>query len=449
MKKLIVISLLLFTLKSALAQTDFTLYNMPALSQVSLTNPASIPMNRFNLGLPVISGIYLTAGSTGFTLGDVIDGSQVDLQGLSNALENSNRQVNNFNSNIRLDLFTLGFRAGNNYIHLHAREIISTSFLYNNDMLNFLIEGNGASFFGRRADFDGLGFNFSHYREYGASYARRVNSKLTVGARYKYLYGMENITTENSQFGITTTENYDIILDGAFRVSTAGLDSNSINQVTNGDYMGYALGRNNTGFGLDFGAKFKLNEQITLSASVLDIGYITWRESVVNYSQSELNFTFSGIDLGDIFAPDTAAVSSGAFDVLADSLISQIDIVQTNETYRSGLNSRIFAAASYNVTSRFQLTAVSFSQFLGGRLYPSFSFGANTSIGNFLTLSANYSAFGGSLGNIGTGFTLNFSALQLYALTDNILAPLYYDQRKNFHIRFGINIAMGRDYESH
>ena len=69
------------------------------------------------------------------------------------------------------------------------------------------MEGNGNNLLGRRAAFDGLGFDFTHWREYAVHWVHDVHHKFSYGARLKYLYGMENFTTDVSYMGITTDQN--------------------------------------------------------------------------------------------------------------------------------------------------------------------------------------------------------------------------------------------------
>ena len=39
----------------------------------------------------------------------------------------------------------------------------------------------------------------------------------------------------------------------------------------------------NSGFGIDMGAQLKLNKKISLSASVVDLGIIQWKENTKSY----------------------------------------------------------------------------------------------------------------------------------------------------------------------
>ena len=41
---------------------------------------------------------------------------------------------------------------------------------------------------------------------------------------------------------------------------------------------------------------------------------------------------------------------------------------------------------------------------------------------NFLMATLNYSVYGNSAANVGAGFTLNLGPLQLYTITDNVIA---------------------------
>ena len=86
------------------------------------------------------------------------------------------------------------------------------------------MEGNGNNLLGKRASLDGLGFDFTHWREYAVHWVHDVHHKFSYGARLKYLYGMENFATDVSYMGIETDQNsHALKFDMAFDFRTSGL----------------------------------------------------------------------------------------------------------------------------------------------------------------------------------------------------------------------------------
>ena len=101
---------------------------------------------------------------------------------------------------------------------------------------------------------DGLGFDFTHWREYAVHWVHDVHHKFSYGARLKYLYGMENFTTDVSYMGIETDQNtHALKFDMAFDFRTSGLPQ----VMVDGDIP--AIGGLNTNDSLMMQQSFSLN----------------------------------------------------------------------------------------------------------------------------------------------------------------------------------------------
>ena len=99
-------------------------------------------------------------------------------------------------------------------------------------------------------------------------------------------------------------------------VQTAGLDM----LINPDDYESSALGNyvtwtDNTGFAMDFGATYKLNK-FTFELSFTDIGSITWRDMVINYSLNDASMTIGAQELID----DEDSEEASGFDKIANPL---------------------------------------------------------------------------------------------------------------------------------
>ena len=66
-------------------------------------------------------------------------------------------------------------------------EKLDFTFNYPKDLIIMAMEGNGNNLLGKRASFDGLGFDFTHWREYAVHWVHDVDHKFSYGARLKYL----------------------------------------------------------------------------------------------------------------------------------------------------------------------------------------------------------------------------------------------------------------------
>jgi hypothetical protein len=445
--KIIAVFLFIVSGNFAFSQMDFAVYNMRATPSVVKFNPAAKPYAKVNVGIPGASGIGLAFNNSGFQIRDLYSIGNDDSVTIefSNAISKL-KDVNFIGLNVNVDLFNVGFSAGNNYFNFIVTEHINTRISYPKDLLRFVWEGNGNRL-GERISFDGLGFNFMHYREYALGYSRRVSYKLSVGARFKYLYGLENIYTKSSKFGITTDpKNYALTFDGGLQIQTAGLTREAFEDLGEnpGEYM---LGRKNTGYGLDLGAIYNVTERISLSASVLDIGRINWNSYVKNYTQEDFSFVFSGVGL-DLFQDNQDSATASSLNLLVDSITSTLKLVENSEGYSTPLPTRFYIGGAFNLTSRIQAGITTLNEFNDGYFRSSGSAFATVNVGNQLSLHSNYSIYGRSFGNIGAGFSLNIGFIQIYAISDNIVSFVNWQRSRNAHVRVGLNLTFGRDYEN-
>lgn len=445
----------LFCAISVFSQNDFTLYQMRAVPQVITVNPSVMPLSKVNIGLPGISANYLNIGNNGFAMSDAVklsDTSDNIYLDLDDALSRMNA-TNIISTYYRTDLFSLGFKAGNNYFSIGVTEKIDFRFFYPKGLIDFAWNGNGGNYLGQRISFDNLGADFIHYRQYSLGWARRMTPNLQVGGRFSYLYGQEAIYTRNSTFGIlTNAQDYSITLDAGMELNTAGVVNiqERLDQLSSGDVgeiQNYLLNGRNTGYSFDLGFNYTFFDLINISASAIDIGSITWRENVENYKLENDEFIFEGVDLFEVFS-ENGGTNTSAVENLSDSLINFFTNISSNQnTFTTPLSPQYYLGLQYNLTNRLRAGVLTRNQFIKGELNTSLSASLSATLGNFFSTSVNYSLYGRSLGNLGIGISANLAPIQIYIITDNAFAAFQPYNVKNVHLRFGINLTFGRDYE--
>ena len=453
LKKSILIASMLFSLlQASIAQQSMSMYYMNSVPQVNSLNPAILPRSKVNIGLPIISSNYINISNSGFAYNDIItkradDSLAIDMNNLVSKL----KPKNYINANLNLDLFSLNFKAGKNFIGISVNEKINSNITYPQALFKLINEGNGQSLLGTRADFDGFGLNFSHYREYSLTYAREfMENKLTIGARAKYLNGFENITT-TSELGLTSdSTTFDLTIDGGLTINSSG-----INKLINGtlDPM-YYVNNNNKGGALDLGANYKLNNKLSFSAALQDLGYIKWNEDIKNLKNDNFEFKYSGFDLKDLLSKDSSFSSN-----LIDSIKEIATTEENYNSYKQYLNPKIILGGAFHLNDNNSAGLVISTEFINKTMMPGFCVSYNTRFRNFISASLSYSVINRSYNNVGAGFSLNFFAFQLYMVSDNILPlmqlaavtptgssmaiPIPY-KAQNINVRFGINFTMGR-----
>ena len=136
------------------------------------------------------------------------------------------------------------------------------------------------------------------YGEIAYSYALPLSENLSVGARMKFLVGLNSADVVARKFELTTTEDeYVLDLD-------ADIDLTNRNKKVGVDGEGYldyssfnGKGRLNTptgaGLAMDLGLVWKPFQGFTVSASLLDLGGILWYYG--NAGTSSGSYTFEGL----------------------------------------------------------------------------------------------------------------------------------------------------------
>ena len=201
--------------------------------------------------------------------------------------------------------------------------------------MEFIWKGNGA-FLDEQVDLN-FGVNFSHYREYGFGIAHQVNDKFSIGGKLKYLNGFSNVWTEKANASLTTESSFFAITAKAdMLIHTSGFDSSGTNNFSTSQY----LKNRNPGAGIDFGGSYKYNDKLSFSGSIIDLGFIRWKDHVTNYkSTGSGSFTYQGIDAGQLIKNDTVTIDDLLSD-LVDSISKAIKIDSTYDSYSTWLNSK-------------------------------------------------------------------------------------------------------------
>jgi len=440
-------------------QQNLTLYNLKAIPQSNYVNPGILPASRFNIGLPVISSLYLNKSNSGFKLNDLVtDGAgsstKLDFENLVNQLATNNY----FALALQTDLLSLNFKSKENYFSFNSSYKVNWRVRYPKDFLNFIWKGNGASL-GEELKFN-LGLDASTYLEYGLGYSREIGDKLSLGLRVKYLSGIANVSTEKSDITLYTNPiTYDITATSDIVVNTSGIVDNPFSGM---GVVDVATKLKNRGYGIDIGGSYKATERLTVNASVLDLGSIKWKFAPTNYVSGNPNasFTYQGINL-NTFVNDSTSIDK-AVELVFDSLNATFALDTVHRSYKTRLGAQIYAGAQYELNKESNVSLLLQGHFFDKKLHPALAVSYNYTIDNYLMGSINYSMFNRSYMNIGLGLALNLGPLQVYGVSDNVLGLFIYNKykfdtgngkkteitypgnTKNLNLRVGINLTFGR-----
>lgn len=442
MRKYILPTLIsLLFVQFSFAQQDFTLYNLEEIPQSNYSNTSNQFNGNWYLGLPGLSSNYLSLSNSGFAYSDAIKKRNNDLLLDFNALINEIEDDNYLSFQTKIDLLSFGFKISERtQLSVNISENASFKFSYPKDFVRFVYEGN-ASFEDNTVDLDGIGINAIHYREYGIGISHQLTQKLRLGVRAKYLYGMENIYSERTDISIRTDpETYAITAKADIEIHTAGVDDVDIDKEGVSNYLN---GRSNTGFAIDLGANYELTEKISVNASVLDLGFISWNDFTTTYA-SKGEFEYSGIEI-DAFGQGNGPGGETSFDRVGDSLEEAFDIDTSYGGYSAPLTGRFYIGGNYKINDRSFTGAIIQSEVYRSSVKPSFTLHYNRKMTKWISLSTSYTIINRSYNNLGLGLNINPGPIQFYIISDNVLGALQPQHARHAQVRFGINLIFGSD----
>ena len=379
-----------------------------------LLNPAIQPLSGFYLGLPIIGYSQFQFGNNSLTANS-LDLSKGDLY-------NSLKTTTNLNFGTQINLLNFGFRAKSNYITfgLSAKSMFDIDLP--KDAVGLLMYGNrsvsnrNTLLSANKFDFSSLGINGSAYIEAALGYSRLIGDKWSVGAKFKYLYGIGAVKSSFTDFSIIANPaKWDFKLDG--EINSAFPEFSSTATVS--DYI-KPLG---TGVAVDFGITFKPFSFLTLGAAVTDLGYINWGATSKKYDVS-LASKFGAVDTlanNDIF-------NGIDYAVLLDSVISSV--VDGNSSY--ALNDASSAFKTYPGTkihgsaevgflnNAISIGVLSTTMFHNKQLYQDITTSLNLRPINWFNVALSYSIFNGRGSNIGAGVGFRLGMINTFITADYI-----------------------------
>ncbi len=441
MKKFLILTFFFSIIFKGIAQQDFTTYYMDGIAQSSYSNLTNSFNGKMHIGLPGLSSTYLMYSNSSFSWSDIIEKRNDSLiLGFPRLVDNLLK--NNYMSFIaQNDLLSFGLKIGKrSTLLLNVTEKVSLKFLYPRDIIQFIDKGN-SGFSDNTANFEGLGINFTHYREYGIGLNRSfLDKRLILGARAKYLYGMENIDSKKTEISIFTDPNtYEINAKGNIQYNTSGLND-SISTISN-----YLLAKNNHGFGLDLSGSYQVTDKVNINASVLDIGFISWKNDVKNYVNKGGEFNFNGIDIDEFILNEIDSSGNTSFDRVIDSLSNAFELTEEKESYLSTLTSRIYLGATYKLSEKGTAGGLLQTEFFKSKINPSITLSYQHKFSNLFHASASYTIINSSYNNLGGGFIFHPGPVQLYVMADNILGAFQPQNIRHMQIRAGINLVLGKN----
>ncbi|MEM9143343.1 MAG: DUF5723 family protein, partial [Bacteroidota bacterium] len=325
------------------------------------------------------------------------------------------------------------------------------------------------------ADRLGQEFDLSHLKTRGEmlnvfhfGINKRMNSKLTFGARAKLYSSIFDFNSTRNQGTFVTDPGQNNILastlDADMRIRTSGLNELE-NAEDNGELGQTLLKRGffggNLGVGLDLGFTYNLNRQTVITGSLLDVGFVYHSNDVKTYTLRG-RATVEGVE---VILPDALNDPDTDFwQDLVDEVEALIPFEDDTKGYIAFRPTKLYASIRRDfgapiesqracdcgelVSSGNRMRA-KYTNSFGGQLYiinrprgPQTAWTAfyTRRFGNLLAAKATYTVDKFSLSNVGLGVNLQAGPVNMYVLADNLLAYRNVADTHYASFQIGLNI---------
>ncbi len=431
MKRYIYSTTLLFfvLINSAKAQDYLSFYNLgDYVIQTQNVSPIYLPKYKVNFGTPLNLGFNLNSE---IKLNDFLvengNNLKIDLDNLNAAAADANAIATDVAANI----FMLGFKTKKGSITFFANAKSNFAWEFTKDFTNIAANGFGESF-----SLSAEKIGFTSYSEIGIGITRTfLKDKLSVGLRLKSLNGIAHASLEDdAQFSLDINPNNFI-----WTVNTANA---TINTAGVSDTENIAFFGKNSGFGMDLGLGYEVNDKLSFELSINDLGSINWKDNVTNYNLNDVaNGVYNGFDFQN---------SNNVQDEIENALNDILGATETQESFKSKIGSRTFLAAKYKVSEKNVFRATYFSNnnpYID--IKPSYGLGYNREL-NKATYGLVAST-GGNVGGLrfGANFAVQLGFLQLYsAINDFSSIGGKIQESNSANFRFGVNFLFGHKNKS-
>ncbi len=460
----ILFSLSLISLNhTAIAQQENTMYFMDRVTYVSTLNPSITPACKFYLGgllMPISGQLPPSMHMSVFTpvsYSDVIYRGEGDYkdslitplfsQDHFNDFKKRLREQNVFSTEVNLPMLNFGFRIKKkHFINFSITEKFYANTVLPKDLFIFPVEGNGDH---DEITFNGIAFNASAYREYALGYKHEINKYFKVGATIKYLNGYYNVYSQPSNITLSTdrTEaqlrlNTDMQINTSLPVDSVKTDADgnvediATRSPSNDDLKELFIFSPNRGIALDFGLVKDYNSEISLYASAVDIGFMNWNKDPYSYNLQG-NQVFEGVKIDSLNFDEAL----GEFKI--DSMFTDYQYKATRGRYKQWLPSKFYLGADYRLKRWVKLGLLYRAEYSNKHLFHAATASVNFKYAKFANTSISYTIKNNSFYNVGLGTSYIMGPINMFFISDNIGALIWWHKSQLFAFRMGTSLVFG------
>jgi hypothetical protein len=454
---------------ASFSQPINTLYFLRNAPENNQLNPAFQPNFKFYLGLPALSGTQFNVGNNSLNLNDLLYyNKKIDSlvwflnpdYGSKDDFIKSLKNMNKFQFETQIDLFNLGFSINDWYAAFNITQKANFSIDYPKAFAEFCLDLLEA---GKTYDMADLGFNYMVYTEYGFGLSKKVGEQWQFGAKAKLLMGQSTMQAKFDRLNLgsklsdaSSTSNISVDAQATVDMSVPFLEmnygengypdstSNFHDPSSASDYTKLAFNPKNSGLAFDLGVIYKPIDYISLSASVIDLGRIWWKdtETATSFSVNGA-YKFEGVDLNMDKELDMDSIMTE----MTDSIKDNIKASHNNDGFSTALPTKIFIGGEFMPTNWLSIGILSRTTIYSSYTLQEFTTSLNLNPLRMFSTSISYSFNNNNFSSIGLGFGTRLGPCNSYIAFDHI--PLKYGKQfvpykaSSFEVRFGVNFVLG------
>ena len=450
---------ILFSSFFTVAQNKQLLYNFTPIPQSLMTNPGADVKYKYYFGIPLLSGVSFQVGSSGFSAYDLFANNGIDFNTkLRSVVYNASRN-DKVTVNEQIELFSGGFKLGDwmenkGYISFGMYQEFDFISYVPRDIAILALDGN-RDYLGRSFNLGDLNLKAEMVSVLHVGYHKDINEKLILGARAKIYSSPFNATsTKNSGYILTTpgtTTFYDQVIYADMQLNTSGI-SKYLDEDYEGDVVAdirkKALFGGDLGLGFDVGFTYYPQKNKQLTASLVDIGFVSHSKDVETYTYKGV-YQYEGVNPNFTDANVPKNIYDEFNDAIPlDTLYNKYTTwrpMKFNASYQYSFNNnRGREDCSCSADDNAYKTAVGAQLFV--MTAPRAPLMALTGyvrhrVLKGLDLKATYTVDSYSSSNIGLGMAVNAGKFNMYVLADNLLEYRDLSKANSLSLQFGFNFV--------
>lgn len=261
--------------------------------------------------------------------------------------------VNRLGADVRINVLAFGFKAWGGYNTFTVNARTNADVKLPKSLFSLAKEGIANN----RYDISDVGVRASLFAEVAIGHSRDINSEWRVGGNLKVLVGGANIEAKLDNAMLELGEDdWRVTSEGELSASIKGLAyDHDVNDNTGHEYVSGMdvdnTGINGYGVAVDLGAVYRPRslEGLTLSASLLDLGFINWSNNMLASTNGVRTFNTDRYT----FNPDDDADNS--FDNEWDRLTDDFaEIYELDDMGDQGSVTRMLGA-TFNIGGEYEL----------------------------------------------------------------------------------------------